>query len=73
MEWALLAVWILLGAGFWWMARQVRNEVTEDTRRRLIFGASLPAGEDTPTESPSDAMPPASDAPPTSDRKRVTS
>jgi len=74
MEWALLAAWILLGAGFWWMARQVRNEVTESTRRRLIFGASLPAGEGTSPESPSHAMPTASDAPPTSDRKeRVTS
>jgi amino acid transporter len=74
MEWALLAVWILLGAGFWWMARQVRNEVTEDTRRRLIFGASLPADKGPSPESPSDAVPPTSDAPPTSDRKeRVTS
>ncbi|NBC86916.1 MAG: amino acid permease [Bacteroidetes bacterium] len=74
MEWALLAVWIVLGACFWWMARRVRNEVTENTRRQLIFGASLPTGADASPESPSRAVPSISDAPHTSDRKeRATS
>jgi len=43
MEWALLIVWIGLGAVFWWMARRVRGEVDEDTRRQLIFGVELPS------------------------------
>jgi len=73
MEWTLLAAWILLGAGFWWMARRVRGEVTESTRRRLIFGASLPSGDGTSPEAPTHNTPSASDAPPASDRKeRVT-
>jgi amino acid transporter len=52
MEWALLIVWIGLGAVFWWMARRVRGEVDEDTRRQLIFGV----------ERPSDGTAPAPDA-----------
>jgi len=65
MEWALLAAWILLGAGFWWMARRVRSEVTETTRRRLLFGATL-APEETalPEATPAPDPSPASDTNP---------
>jgi amino acid transporter len=51
MEWGLLLVWLGLGAIFWWMASDVRGEVDEAERRRLIFGVEV-SSADEPAASP---------------------
>lgn len=40
LEWKLLAIWMLLGAGFWFGARRIRSEMTEADRRRVVLGLS---------------------------------
>ena len=42
LEWKLLTVWALLGAGFWISARRVRGQMTEVERHRVIVG-TLPS------------------------------
>jgi amino acid transporter len=57
MEWGLLLVWLALGGVFWWMASDVRGEVDEAERRRLIFGVEVSsADEPAATPAPEPAL-----------------
>ncbi|GAB6136997.1 APC family permease [Halanaerobaculum tunisiense] len=39
-EWLLVGAWILLGAGFYWLANDNRKSISEIQREYLLFGSS---------------------------------
>jgi amino acid permease len=48
MEWAFIIIWTFLGILFWIWARKIRFQVSEQDRRKLIFGHM--AGADEPPD-----------------------
>jgi len=42
LEWGFMLFWAILGIVFWFMARKIRVQVSEEERRSLILGGSAP-------------------------------